>query len=69
MEGEAEESSLAESGNHPIHNGPPRQMSRGRASVLDGEEIKTVFGTDPRPHNENQAAQASGTCAVAFWLR
>ena len=29
MEGEAEESSLAESGSHPIHNGRPRRMSRG----------------------------------------
>jgi hypothetical protein len=59
----------AESGSHPIHNGRPRQMSRGGLPCSMGEEIKAVLGTDPRSRNLNQAAQASGACAAAFWLR
>jgi hypothetical protein len=46
MEGEAEDSSLAESGSHPIHNGRARQMSRSGLPRWMGEEMKTVLGTD-----------------------
>jgi hypothetical protein len=52
-----------------IHNDPPSYMIRGGIRYWMGEEIKTEFGTDPRPQNQSQAAQASGTCAAAFWLR